>query len=132
MGKNQGMDFAAIGLGLITSAGTELILILAGTKLLLSEKIGEGGLNGLLSVTLLLGVMIGGWAAVRKGGKQWIGPAAVAGVNFLLLFIAGLLMEGGFCDIWLRIATAVAGFLLCCVFFLKNRQQHGRRKRRHR
>lgn len=102
-------------------------------KSLLTGKIGEGSLDLIVSTILLLSVMIGTFVAGKRQSKQEITTIAITTVVVILtLLLCGLLLDGKFCDVPLRIGTVVGGGLISYVLCLKLSGKSPRRKNHYR
>ena len=133
MGKGNGrrqMSFlkaGAIGMGASLVLGGVLILLFA--RLLSAEKIGEGSMEILAAVTLLLAALAGELTAVLLLGKQKLPVAmAVSGSLLVLLVLSGAaFFGGGFTGLPLG-AGIILGSGLAVGFLAAGRKKGGKRR----
>lgn len=135
MGNNSGSQ--NLVLRMLFSIGITIILCLsltgAATQLLLSEIIGEGGTEVLITTILFLSTMAGNMLMCTYNNKQ---PVLVSAINIVcvmaIVIISSLSMEGVFENVLFRLGAVMAGTGVSCVLCLKMRSKPKRKKKHYR
>lgn len=123
--------------GWMVGAATAIILCIGGiavtAQLLLSQKIGEGSIEPIITIILLLSVLLGSRiSAMMNPGEKLQQSAITVTAILCIMLIAGLSMDGRFQNPWLRIGAIVVGGLLSIGWDFKKKGKRPVRKKRYR
>ena len=129
--KDKGMMGLLIGTGVAIAACVGAAAALA--QLVVTEKVGEGSADALITVILLLSSVLGNITSITsQGNKPLVSAAITTAVLLLLMVVGGLIIDGKFENCLLRVMAVVAGGLISCIFCLKKSGKPVRRKKRYR
>ena len=124
-------------MGSLLGAGIAMLLSLGAiavmARLLLSEKIGEGSIEFLITVLLLLSSFLGNLVSAKRSVMGVLPSCAITTAAILcFMLIGGFIADGAFHNVWLRLGAVAAGGLLSCGCCLKRTGKSTGRKKRYR
>lgn len=122
-------SFLGAGIAVLFSLGTIAVM----AWLLLSEKIGEGSIEFLITLLLLLSSFLGNLVSGKRSAMGVLPSCAITTAAILcIMLIGGFIADGAFRNVWLRLGAVAAGGLLSCGCCLKITGKRTRRKKRYR
>ena len=121
MGKNNGKKNAAskVAFGIGISMILCFLLIVGAAQLVLSEKIGEGGVELLITMILFLSSVTGNYLCAFREKQPILIIAVSTLIAMMILFISGLSVDGVFENMLLRFGSLMAGAVISCLLCLK-------------
>lgn len=131
MSKTKLISPVNIALGVFVAMASCLGLVTLLARLVISERIGELGIEIATNIIVFLSVLIGGIiSVVRSKSKQLICSILYAGIMVLILVITGLVTDGTFENGILRLGSvAIAGGLLCTKYIKSDKRQNMKNRR---
>lgn len=100
-------------------------------ELLLTQRIGEKYVEWLIPAVLLISSLLGNILSHRMCGELVPAVPATTISMVVIMLIIGLLIEGAFINVSMRVGPVLIGGALSCVICLKNTGIRGKRKKRY-